>query len=213
VLPEAGQANITRLITAIRGHYFRVPAEEMEKTVQNFIKSIKVNEEYVEELKKFVMELWNKRREETKNDETQIDNKIKELKASAKATAEKIKFLSSEVAIKYLEEDLIEAEKEIEQLELEKINQNKKDIDMEVIMENVAYFLEHLEELLIGSSDPLKRAAYFGLIFDIVPTYLDLTSGTPKLAPYFGLKKGVAPLSIPDGDPTRIRTGVTRMRT
>jgi hypothetical protein len=91
------------------------------------------------------------------------------------------------------------AEKEIEQLKLEKINRNKKDIDMALIMENVGYFLEHLEELISGSSDPLKRAAYFGLIFDKAPTYLDLTSGTAKLATFIELKKGVAPLSIPDG--------------
>lgn len=196
-----------------RGHYFRVSAEEMEKTIKDFVLNLKINKEYVEELKKFVIDLWNKRQEETKADVSQVDNKILELKASAKATVDKIKFLTSEVAIKYMEEDLIKIEGEIKQLELEKIQQNKKDIDMELVMENVGYFLEHLEELLIGGSDSLKRAAYFGIIFDQTPTYQDLTSGTAKLAPYFGLKKGVSPLLVSDGDPTRIRTGVTRMRT
>jgi hypothetical protein len=35
--------------------------------------------------------------------------------------------------------------------------------------------------------NPLKRVAIFNLIFDTTPTYSELTSGTPKLAPYLTL--------------------------
>ncbi|MDD3940598.1 MAG: hypothetical protein PHQ01_03445, partial [Candidatus Pacebacteria bacterium] len=61
-------------------------------------------------------------------------------------------------------------------------------IDMDNVMEHIGYFMEHLEELLIDTTNPLKRAAFFGLIFDSPPTYANLTSGTPKLAPYLGIK-------------------------
>lgn len=56
-------------------------------------------------------------------------------------------------------------------------------------MEHIGYFLEHLEELLIDTANPLKKAAFFGLIFDHMPNYTELTSGTPKLAPYLRQKE------------------------
>ncbi|HCH59035.1 MAG TPA: hypothetical protein DEV73_00295, partial [Candidatus Zambryskibacteria bacterium] len=86
---------------------------------------------------------------------------------------------------------LIKAEAEVHQLEEEKLKQAKivNTLNMNNVMEHIGYFLEHLEELLIDTANPLKRAAFFGLIFDSMPTYAELSSGTPKLAPYLGLKQ------------------------
>ena len=64
------------------------------------------------------------------------------------------------------------------------------------------YFLEHLEELVLGSPNPLKRAAYFGLLFDQTPTYEELLFRTPKLAPYLALKPSLGTSLVPVGEPT-----------
>ncbi len=56
-------------------------------------------------------------------------------------------------------------------------------------MDNIEYFLEHIEELLLGSPDPLKRAAYFGILFTQAPTYNDLLFGTPQLEPCIELNE------------------------
>jgi hypothetical protein len=47
--------------------------------------------------------------------------------------------------------------------------------------------MEHLKELLLGSSNSLQNAAMFGLVFDAAPTYEDLVNGTPNLFPLFDL--------------------------
>lgn len=187
-----------------RGHYFRVPAKELEDTVEMFVKDLNVNQEYVDKLKKYVIDQWNNRLAKSGEDENVINSKIQELKTSAIAAAEKIKYLTSEIAIKYMEADLVKAENEIQQLEQEKANKKTtgNTIDMGIVMEHIGYFLEHLEELLIDWANPLKRAAFFGLIFDEMPTYQDLVSGTPKLAPYLALKHHFATSSVADGDPT-----------
>ena len=98
--------------------------------------------------------------------------------------------------------------------EQEKLNtsKSKKGINMTEVMEYVTYFLEHLEELLIDTANPLKRAAFFGLIFDEMPTYADLTSGTPKLAPYLALKRDLGGNLVPFGEPTGARTRNTRLK-
>ena len=174
-----------------------------------------ITPEYVEKLKAHVMELWNQRQDEQEKDTTTIETKISELRMTAKAIAEKIRYLSSEVAIKYMEEDLIKVEQEITQLENSKQEKSDqgKETQMDVVMDNVGYFLEHLEELLLHGQNPLKQAEYFSLLFEETPTYQDLLSGTPKLVRYLGLKPQFAAALVPDGDPTGNRTPITRMRT
>lgn len=49
--------------------------------------------------------------------------------------------------------------------------------------------MEHLEDLLIGGSNPQKNASLFGLLFDEKPTYQELVDGTPKLACLFKLNE------------------------
>ncbi len=149
------------------------------------------------------MDQWNKRQEETQKDTSIIDTKIMELKTAARATAEKIRFLSSETAIRYMEEDLIKYEQQIQEFEANKLQQQdtKKGVNMELVLANVSYFLEHLEELLIGSPNRLKGAEYFSLLFDSTPTYQDLTSGTAKLARYLALKPNIATALVPVGEP------------
>lgn len=191
-----------------RGHYFRVPVAELEKTVEEFVRNLKFDQEYIDNLTKFVVTQWNERVENKAQDESIIDTKIQSLKASVRATVDKMKYLTSEVAIKYLEADLVKAEEEVHQLEQEKLQRvtSVNTINIENVMKHIGYFLEHLEELLIDSSNPLKRAAFFGLIFDRMPTYAELTSGTSKLAPYLALKPHFETTSVPMCEPAGIRT-------
>jgi len=191
-----------------RGHYFRVPAKELEQTVEAFVRNLKFDQAYINDLKKMVISQWKERVDSQMVDESIIDTKIQELKTSAKAIADKIKFLTSEVAIKYMEADLVKAEEDAQKLELEKQHQitNSQTVNMDVVMEYIGYFLEHLEELLIDTANPLKRAAFFSLIFDGSPTYAELSSGTPKLAPYLAIKKGLGKCLVPMCEPGGTRT-------
>lgn len=86
-----------------------------------------------------------------------------------------------------MEDKLKEITGEIQDLEESKLKQGHKNTNMEMVVEVVGYFLEHFEFLLLGSPNRLKRAAYFGLVFTQAPTYQELVSRTPKLAPYVEL--------------------------
>ena len=189
-----------------RGHYFRVPKQEFEETIASFVSNLGIKPKYVKDLKKYVIDLWQKKMENSQKDNKQIDQKIKELKSLAEITAGKIKYLESATAIKYMEEELVKTEKEIRNLQASKVENKEKDVNMERVMEFVGYFLEHLEELILGGSNPLKRADYFGLIFEKPPTYEELLSGTPKLAPFIGLKDDFGSSLVPKCEPGGIRT-------
>jgi len=187
-----------------RGHYFRVPSKDLENTVEEFVRNLNFDQQYIDSLKQYVITEWGNRIKSQQKDESIIDKKIDELKMVIQSTIEKIECLSSETAIKYMEQDLIGTETKIKELIVEKEKRIEPiiSINIDTVMNYVCYFLEHLEELLIDTINPLKRAAYFGLIFDNPPTYEELVSGTPKLVPFLALKKGLDGTLVPVGEPT-----------
>ncbi len=172
-----------------RGHYFRVSKKEFDLTILNFVKRLHVTPKYAERFKEEVVKEWNRRQAEINKDKLHIDQKILELQTSARLIADKIKMLSSETAIRFMEEDLLKIEKQIEDLSLKKAQDPEKDINIEEVAATIKYFLEHLDKLLLEGSNPINRAIYFGLLFNTAPAYSDLISGTPNLAEYIALNE------------------------
>ena len=163
-----------------RGHYFRVPKKAFDETITKFVKNINLAPGYPEALTKAVITEWDKRHQESQKGNVNIETRILELKTQAKLTADKIRYLTSEVAIKYVEDDLVKIDHEIDGLLVEKQKVIQKEpTDMKLVMEYVKYFLEHLDKLLIRGDDPEVRAAYFGVLFNKAPNYEELISGTP----------------------------------
>ncbi|MBU1000473.1 hypothetical protein KKE78_03715 [Patescibacteria group bacterium] len=119
-----------------------------------------------------------------------MDDKIRELESQKTLIGNQMFKYTSDEAVKLTEEKLKEVTKEINELSENRAKQADQNVNMEIILAVVGEFLENLSFLLLGSSNPLKRAAYFGLIFEQTPTYQDLISGTAQLAPYFELIKG-----------------------
>lgn len=165
------------------GHNFRVPKGVFEDTIKKFVQGIDLAPGYTEELVKAVIGEWDKRQNELHKDDINIDQKITELKTQAKMTVDKIKFLTSEVAIKYMEEDLVKTEQQITGLLAEKQRvEQEKPADARIVMAYIEYFLKHMDNLLLEGSNPMDRAGYFGVLFDKAPTYAEIDSETRDLA-------------------------------
>ena len=196
-----------------RGHYFRVPSKEFVETIEDFVSNLEITPENIADLKKEVTELWNSQQDTILEDNSHLDKKIEDLRSQASLVAEKIRYLSSPVAIGYVEKDLIDIENEIKKLEKAKENPvPKEEVDMEEVMELIGFYLEHLEELLLHRPKPLKRAEYFSLLFEQPPTYDELAFGTPRLVPFVKQKGGVNTSLVPVGAPGGTRTPDTRFR-
>ena len=183
-----------------RGHYYRVPKKEFDDTIARFVDQVRVTPERIEELNEIILAEWEKRQQMIHGDEQTIDHRIAALKIEGRLTMDKIKFLSSETAIKYMEEDLLKIEKQIVTLEEEKERKvQKQPIKMEVVMAYIKYFLEHLEYLLLQQIDSLSRANYFGVLFDKLPTYQEIVFGTQDLSKITGLNEVFVLANSPDG--------------
>ena len=173
-----------------RGHYFRKPDKEFMATLTAFVKSIRVRPEYLEQLKDFVDDAYAKQQVEIHDDAVTLDLRLEQLRSQIRQAVDKIKFLSSETSIKYMEEDIAKLEAEIKDVELERAKCDPQTaINIDKYKAYVTYYMEHLEELLLDHSNPIQKAKYFGLIFNEAPTYQDLVDGTPDCTKLTGVNE------------------------
>ena len=80
-----------------------------------------------------------------------------------------------------LDEELkkVEADKELAVIDRDRVENQQ--INIQMVIDRVTYFLEHLDKGLLGIADPVKRAACWATIFHEPPTYDELVSRTPQL--------------------------------
>gem|GEM_PF-4977756 len=127
-----------------------------------------------------------------------------------------MRVLSSESALRFLEEDVVSVEKELAEVEIEIQKQPNLEAEFEVVLMYAKYILEHLSEMLLDLSNPIKKATYFGALFNKMPTYPQIDLRTTKNSPppevneLFKLKTA---FQSTYGDLTENRTPIARMRT
>jgi len=173
-----------------RGHYFRVTKKEFDTTIENFVKSLSVSPKYIDVLIELVGEAYDRQQLATYKDASSVETRIAELQAQVRIVVDKIKLLSSETTIKYMEEDIMRLEKEISDLRLKGEDiKAQEPVDMDKIKAYVRYYLEHLEEILLHKCNPVLQARYFGIIFNEAPSYADIVSGTPDISKIKGINE------------------------
>ena len=171
-------------------HVPRIPKKKFDETIERFVEKVQVNEEYMEALEQAVCQEWDKRQASVAQDEVTVETRITALRAEARMMVDKIKVLSSETAIKYMEKDLMKVEVQITNLSSQKeIAMQEKPIDIRVIMDYIKFFVAHLDYLLLKQIDPLKKANFFGVLFRMAPNYNDLVCGTQNMSQITGLSE------------------------
>lgn len=158
-------------------HYFRELKEKFDGTIEEFITLVHIKPELEGRLIDAVMSLWDKRIAESQRDQRVVNLKVGELKMQAEMVAEKIKFLSSEVTVRYLEEDLMRIESQMNNLggeQTERVTQF--DHNRTTIIRASKKLIERPDMLILHQADPVQQANFFGLLFDRVPKYSDLVA-------------------------------------
>ena len=171
-----------------KGHYFRVPKDEMDEKIATFVQRLKVNDDQIDTLIKTIRKEFERRQALSGENVEAMDKQIKALESQAETTMGKIMLLSNPTAITYLENEIETIHKRITKLQKEKKRmQHKKPINIDRILARVRYFLENLDLLLLKQNDAHKKAQLFGVLFDTLPTYADLEGGTQKTPLFTGV--------------------------
>lgn len=173
-----------------RNHkYWGVNKKAFEETIYKFISQIKFTQDFIRLFKEVVLDVWNNKKEEAFQSSIDYGQKVEQLKQEKQLIKDKIKALSSYIAIKAFEEDLENTELQIA-LAIEKRDQHEqKEVDIEELVAFANYFMEHLSDLLIVPNNPLQQKALFNHIFESMPTYEDILNGTLKLSQCFELNQ------------------------
>ena len=147
-----------------RGHSFRVLGEQFDETIAGFVNKICVRPERIQEFNTVILAEWEKRQQQRIDDHATIDLQIAAKRVEFKLTTDKLKLLTSELGIKYMEEDLIRIEADIRTIEARKLEkQEGKPINRRGIMSYVRYFLEHMEYQLLQQIYSVTKTNFFGL--------------------------------------------------
>lgn len=72
------------------------------------------------------------------------------MKRKLGATLDRMKVLTSETAIKYMEEDIVSAEKRIKELDNQLTNKRENSVDIELVLQYARYLLKHLSDIMFG---------------------------------------------------------------
>lgn len=185
------------------GHYYRIPKDELESTVSDFISNLIVPQERIDAVIGAIASEWKLRNQGQLEEIQDIENRIEELRKDAAVTLDKIRVLTTSTTIKFMEEDLVRIEQQIEALIEEKAKKEaQQPADLNRVLGRARHFAENFAELLAQQIDPIKKARLFGAIFDRTPTYDDLQLGntkTPLLTgvnPFFQLLKDEKSLMV-----------------
>ena len=198
------------------GHYFRVSKPEFDKTIEDFVRAITIKPEYIDDVIAAIAELWRERQTKQTDANRQRLEHRESLQSQIKATVDRMRVVTSETALKYLEEDILSVEKELAELDEEIARQPNLQAEFDQVLQYAKYILEHLSELLLDLCNPLRKAAFFGAIFNKLPTYDEINFGTHKNSPppevneLFQIRTEYTSLY---GDSTGNRTRVAGMRT
>lgn len=171
-----------------KGHYFRVPKDDMDARITQFIARIKVNDEQIDLLMTTIKQEFERRQALSGNESQLLDKQIQTLTSQMEATMSKIMLLTNPTAITYLENEIDQIQQKITKLERGKQSmKQKKPLNIDRVLGRVRYFMEHLDLLLLKQQDPHRKAQLFGVLFDQLPTYADLDYGTPKTPLFTGV--------------------------
>lgn len=171
------------------GHYFRKPQADFDAAIERFVKSIEIAPEHIDKLLAMIEESWNAQQQQSAQDDEKLIEQRQSLESQIRVTVDRMKVVSSETAIKYMEEDIITAEKQIKDIDKQLVNKNEDAVDIKLVLQYAYYLLKHLSELVLDLSNPLRRAAFFGIIFNQMPSYAEIDFETHKNSPLPGVNR------------------------
>ena len=115
--------------------------------------------------------------------------------------------LDNESTIKYMENEIARLEQKTIQVEAQKqVPQMKKPYDIQRIKNKLKHMVEHLDETFRNQMDGIKKARLFGLFFNQLPTYAQLTGGTAGIP----MLTDVNPVFLPKSESIFYLAGQTR---
>lgn len=165
-----------------RGHpSFSVSRDQMRQTVEAFLKGLDFDEAYFAMLKDVLLLKLEERQHRAAEDQHRAADRIQLLKTKQGKTLDA--FITSESATTklLLEHQLEEIEAQIVRAEAETAIVGLTEADIDKVVQYARHIGLSPEKSLIDEENPLRQMRLLDLIFEEMPTYQEINSGTPKI--------------------------------
>ena len=171
-----------------RGHKrFSVRKKIFDDNVERFITNLKFDPDYLGSLEATLLNKYHEREKEILGEAVDINRTIADLQAEQLAKVNEITASTSAVVKRLLAEKVDALEIQIKQAKEVRNQIEITEDDIKAFMRDAKETMEHPAEMLLNAENPMVQRALFGLVFEEVPTYDELISGTPKLTWIFKL--------------------------
>lgn len=177
-----------------RGHsYYGVPKDAFEKTIHHYVENLHFNPDFLNGLHLTFLNKYRQREQEIVKTAGKIHQSIAELDAEQASRIEAIVATKSVVVRERLEQEVEELEqrRQAAQRESQKIEITRDDIKS--FIQNAKSVMEHPAKMLLKPRATATQRRLYELVFEEMPNYHQLLSGTPKLSLIFRLSSDFAP--------------------
>ena len=174
-----------------RNHeYFGVSKSEFEDSIESFITSLSFRPGLLHALEATFLKKYQERSEEITTTATLIEKNIETLKNEQITKINASVTTQSPVIREKLEKDVEELEIRIKDAEREQLRIKITEKDIQEFVGQAKDIVEHPKEILLAPANMVLQKDLFELVFEEVPTYGEIVSGTPKMSLVFQFSGG-----------------------
>ena len=161
---------------------YGVSKKEFEKNLAHFIVNLKYKEGF---LKSFEATLMNKYREKEKElgeFSLKTNDNVTELEKEKLQKINAFTSTNNEIIRNELTKQINELQEQISKTQEQRNRLEVKENDIHAFLKYAKDLMEHPEERLLKQKNFTILRAFYGLVFDGLPTYPEIVNGTPKLS-------------------------------
>lgn len=160
---------------------------ELHNISEHFVENLKFNDRLRNLFEESFTHVWDEKRKDVITESHQAEEYVSSLLVKQKAVLDTISTVSSPAMKKGLEKQFDDLENTIQEARTNRVAKEKKELDVKTAVKYSLYLMEHPEELLIHTTNPMQKREIFSLFFSKLPTYTQLLNGTADLSPIFSL--------------------------
>ncbi len=173
--------------TKRRAHYIRIPVKRFHAAIIDYLQSVRIKDEAIEEFHKTLSERQNLKMHDSTFQTTAIKQRVLQIEKEIFLLIDKIKMLHSVVALQALEIDIeklrVEKEELLKKEKMVALQKKKDNIANNVVVST----LDRIPEDVINDHNEMLKKQLFEMLFEELPSYDDLLNKTALLRPGFEL--------------------------
>ncbi len=186
--------------------HYGVPQEEFNEIIESFVRGLKFTDEYREGFKLVLKDVYQKQHKEQVGVSKQKAKEVGEMRIRLETIYKKLERATTDILERKLEGDIQTLDEEIKTAEGKRNQSEATEHDFASYLKHAEYLLEHPGEILLKTRPKAEQQAIWSLVFEELPTYEEIKTGTPKLSLCFKLKNTPKGASSPVVRDERLET-------